>query len=74
MEKAGILKIERDAKKGLLTPISIATSDEKHVFIGQIKNNQIDGIGRKMFLSGRIEEGQFVQNKLNGFGRVIKEG
>ena len=73
LEKEKFFVIERDEKKGLKTPISIHSSNEKHVFVGQINaNNQIDGIGRKMFLDGTIIEGQFKNDKLNGFGRIMK--
>lgn len=44
--------------------------------VGQINRdtNKLDGIGRKMILDngGTIIEGQFRNNQLHGFGRIMK--
>lgn len=41
----------------------------------KINTKDLEGIGRKVFIAGgydtNIQEGYFVNNKLNGFGRVI---
>ena len=41
------------------------------VYFGQKENNMINGVGRKQ--SNQLQEGMWINNKLNGYGRIIFE-
>lgn len=74
LDKEKHFNIKRDKNRVLLVPISIHCVDKHCIYVGQIdEKNQLNGLGRKIYLGGRIEEGNFNDNKLNGFGRIMED-
>ena len=78
----GVLDIAKLEARGLLTtvrredgqiyPITKLQLALSEVY-GQVENHELQGIGRRIDLDSRIvEEGQFVGNELDGFGRQLK--
>ena len=77
LQKDGVLKVSMDDKKWVYPPLKAFQVDKKTLLVGQIDEGKkwLHGVGRKMWISGAfgyINDGQFVDGQLKGFGRHIR--